>query len=346
MERILFLVTSGNIGGAQRRVLLSAQKSKRDDFEVFVGGGSRGWLSEELKKKEIPFLVFKNLKRSFNPFSALLFALELRKFLKKEKIDVINFNSSNTLFGVLGLIGLKKKPKTIFTVHGWTYLSPGFKKSRIIKNIVWLSMKVLLPFVDEIIFVCNYDKELAKNFGLIRENQARIIYNKINEIDFLSKEEALRELKKRKDFPDNKIIVGTITRLEYAKNNEFLIEGFSKLSQDILEKTICLIIGNGPEENNLKFKIKNLKLEDKVFLLGDIPEAAKYLKAFDIFVITSRYEGLPYALLEAMAAELPIIATHVGGTPEILEGKGILIEPDNINDLTTNLSCLIKELLT
>jgi len=310
---------------------LAAQKLKEQGFEVLVGTRGPGWLVEELKKWGITTNFFKNLKRSLNPVFTVLFILELRRFLKKEKIDIINFNSSNPLPGVIGLLGLKEKPKTIFTVHGWSYLNPGFKKSKMAKFLVWLSMKVFLPLVDEVVFVCNYDKELAKKLGLIKENQGRVVYNEVEKIDFLNKEEAVKELRKIKEFPADKIIVGTITRLEYAKNNEFLIKAFSRLPKEILDKVICLIIGDGPERENLKFKIKNLKLEEKIFLLGDVLEAAKYLKTFDVFVITSRYEGLPYALLEAMAAGLPIIATRVGGIPEVLEGKGILIEPDNVD---------------
>jgi len=342
MRRILFLVTSGDIGGAQRNVLFAAQKSKKEGFGVSVGTGSQGFLTGELAKKGIPVVFFKNLKRSLNPIFTILFILELRRFLKKENIDIIKFNSSNTLFGVLGLLGLKQKPKTIFTVHGWSYLSPGFKKSRIIKVIVWLSMKVLLHFVDEIIFVCNYDKELAEKIGLIKKNQGRIVYNEVEKINFLGKEEAINELRKIKEFPADKIIVGTITRLEYAKNNEFLIEGFSRLPKEILEKAICLIIGSGPDKDEIALLVTRYGLQENVFLLGDIPDASKYLKAFDIFVITSRYEGLPYALLEAMAAELSIIATRVGGIPEALEGKGTLIEPDNVDELVINLTRLLS----
>jgi len=343
MKKILFLITHSDIGGAGKHVLLATQKAKRDGFEVIVGSGSKGWLSEEIQKEGIKTVIFKNLKRSLNPIFTLLFILELRRFLKKEKVDVINFNSSNPLPGVIGLLGLKNKPKTIFTVHGWSYLSPGFKKSRIIKAIVWLSMKVLLPFVDEIIFVCNYDKNLAGKMGLIKKNQGRVVYNEVGKTDFLSREEAVKELRKIKEFPTGKIIIGTITRLEYAKNNEFLIKGFSKLPKEILEKTICLIIGSGPDRDEIALLVTRYGLQENVFLLGDIFNASKYLKAFDIFAITSRYEGLPYALLEAMSAELKIIATRVGGIPEVLEKKGILIEPDNIDQLVSNLSRLIRQ---
>jgi glycosyltransferase involved in cell wall biosynthesis len=335
MEKILFLITHSEVGGAQKNVLFSAQKLKKEGFDVMVGTGTEGPMVESLKKIGIPVIVFNNLKRSFNPFSSFAFCWQLRQFVKKEKIQTINFNSSNTVVGILALLFLKNKPKTIFTVHGWSYLSPGFKKSRIIKFIFWLAMKKLLFFVDEVVFVCNYDMELAKKLWLIKENQGKVIYNQIEKIDFLNREEARKELK----VPENKIIIGTITRLEYAKNNEMLIEAVSKLRSD---KIICLIIGSGPEENNLKFKIENLKLENKVFLLGNVPDASKYLKAFDVFVMTSRYEGMPYALLEAISAGLPIIATRVGGIPEVLKDKGTLIKSGSVEELIKEIANLLS----
>ncbi len=342
MEKVLFLVTAGNIGGAQRHVVFSAQKAKNDGFDVLIGSGSGGWLKEEAQKRGIKFILFKNLKRSLNPFWSLLFIFELRRFVKQEKINKIFFNGSNPLFGLLGLFWLKEKSRTSFTVHGWSYLSPGFKKSFLVKSLFWFSMKIFLPLTDEVVFVCRYDRELAEKLKLVKKGEGRVEYNKIEPINFLSKEEARKELK----LPENKIIIGTITRLEYAKNNEMLIGAFGKLNTN---KAICVIIGSGPDEENLKFKItrlaarqENLKLEDKVFLFGDIENAAKYLKAFDIFVMTSRYEGMPYALLEAISAGLPIIATRVGGIPEVLEGKGILIEPNNIVQLTESLRILLS----
>ena len=75
--------------------------------------------------------------------------------------------------------------------------------------------------------------------------------------------------------------------------------------------------------------IKNYKLDDKIILPGSIPDASKYLPAFDIFVLPSTKEGFPYTLLEAMAAGLPIVATNVGAVPEILENKktGLIVPP-------------------
>ncbi|TSD02420.1 MAG: glycosyltransferase, group 1 family, partial [Parcubacteria group bacterium Athens0714_24] len=280
--KILFLVTSADIGGAQRNVLFNAKKLKKEGKEVLVGAGKAGWLSKEIEKVGVPFFLFKNFKRSLNPIWSLFFIFELRKFVKRNNITVINFNGSNSLLSVFGLWGFKSKPKTIFTVHGLSYLSPGFKKSKIVKILVWLSMKITIPFMDEIIFVCNYDLETAQKLHLIKIGQGRVVYNEIEPINFLNREEAINELKKIKNFPDNKIIIGTITRLEYAKNNEFLIKAISELSKEISDKIICIIIGDGPERKNYELLITNYELRDEVFLLGDISNASRYLKAFDI----------------------------------------------------------------
>jgi glycosyltransferase involved in cell wall biosynthesis len=89
------------------------------------------------------------------------------------------------------------------------------------------------------------------------------------------------------------------------------------------------IIGSGPLEQSLRLKVKSLKLEDKIIFTGAIPNAAKYLKAFDVFVLPSEKEGLPYTIIEAMAAGLPIVASRVGGIPEMIKDgvNGFLINP-------------------
>ena len=343
--RVLFLITKGDLGGAQRSVFLLSQGLKKEGYNICVGSGEKGYLTDKLGKSGINIAFFKNLKRTSNLFANCFFVFELRKFLKKEKFEIISFNSTNTLFGILGLWGLKNKPKTVFTVHGSSFLSPGFKKSKILKLFFLLTMKFLLPFVDKIVFVSEYDKKLAEKYKLVKNDQGIVIYNGIEYIDFLNKEEAIKGLRKIKNFPNDKLIIGTITRLEYAKGNDILIGSINKLPREILDKCIFLIIGDGPDREALKLQITNYKLQNCIFLLGDILEASKYLKAFDIFIMASRYEGMPYALLEAMVANLPIIASNVGGIPELLGDSGMMFEANNMDDFISNLTNLIKDRL-
>jgi len=110
-----------------------------------------------------------------------------------------------------------------------------------------------------------------------------------------------------------------------------------------------LVVGEGRERKKLEKLIKKYYLEDDFFLAGAIPNAYKYLKAFDIFVLPSVKEGFPWTILEAMVAEIPIIATKVGGVPEILEDSstgsgqaGIIVEPKNPKQLAEAIQKLIE----
>ena len=108
--------------------------------------------------------------------------------------------------------------------------------------------------------------------------------------------------------------------------------------------TICVIIGGGQDETLLREHIIQNKLEKHVFLLGYLNHASEYLKAFNIFVLPSTKEGLPYVILEAGCAGLPVVATTVGGIPEIITdmNSGILIQSKNSKELGYALSYMIE----
>ena len=106
------------------------------------------------------------------------------------------------------------------------------------------------------------------------------------------------------------------------------------------------IIGSGPESEALKSKVKSQKLEDKVFLIGQVAhdKVLEHLKAGDIFILNTGYEGFSHFLLEAMAMEIPIITTRVGGNVELIESgkEGILAEYDNKEELKKKIIELAK----
>lgn len=145
------------------------------------------------------------------------------------------------------------------------------------------------------------------------------------------------------NFP-GKVVIGFTGRLIDGKGVRDLLEAFSKLSPP---SSICCIIGDGPERENIKKFIHDKKLHNQVILLGEKPfgEAMALLKSFDIFVNPSYTEGIPTAVIEAALTEKAIIATHVGGTPEIITGNkdGILIAPGDVDALENALSLLISD---
>src|SRR5690606_3210515 len=105
------------------------------------------------------------------------------------------------------------------------------------------------------------------------------------------------------------------------------------------------IIGSGEQKEALRRQIERLELQDRVFLLGAIPEAATYLKAADVFVLASRTEAMPYAVIEALLSEVPTVATAVGGIPEVIENgvSGLLAPPLDNEALANILARLLRD---
>ena len=134
--------------------------------------------------------------------------------------------------------------------------------------------------------------------------------------------------------------IGTISELHTNKGLSYAIEAISKIKNDI----IFVVIGEGEKRKELEEQTIKLGVANKVFLTGHLDNVSSYLKAFDIFTLSSITEALPYALLEAGYASLPVIACDVGGIPEIIEnGKtGILISPKNSEEIKNSIEYLIK----
>jgi glycosyltransferase involved in cell wall biosynthesis len=164
------------------------------------------------------------------------------------------------------------------------------------------------------------------------------IKNGIAPVDFKSKDEARALLELH--IPPEHILIGGIGELHANKN---WLQAITAVAQ--LPHTAHLaIIGSGEEYDSLKHQIETLGINDRVHLLGYIPDAATYIKAFDIFVLPSKKEGLPYVLLEAGLAGLPVIATDLPGNRDIIESgvHGFLIEPE-YRILATSIEMLIRD---
>jgi glycosyltransferase involved in cell wall biosynthesis len=315
--KVLIVITHGNIGGATNSVFYLAKGLKDKGINVKVGFGDGEYLKEKLEKEKIEFVNFKWLKRTHNPFSNLFFIFEIKKFLDKEQFDICHFNSTNALFGAIGAKISKSKPKTVFTVHGLSILDPNYIKNLWLKPIYWLIFKFLLSFIDLPIFVSNKNLEDAEKIKLVKNGV--VIYNGIPELEFLEREIARKffEEKIKIDLKD-KFLIGSIGRLDYQKNYEFLIEVFPEILK-IKPEAIALIVGEGDERKKLENLIEKANLKEKIFLIGELKDASKYSRAFDLFILPSRYEGLSITLIEALFAQIPILASDVGGNKEIID---------------------------
>jgi len=338
----MLAITKGFWGGAQEYVFTLATSLPPEKYDVVVVCGAGGTLVEKLREKNIRVIQMSTFKRDISFFTEFKHLFALIKILKKEKPTVLHLNSSK-MGGIGGVAGrLCGVPKIIFTGHGW-----GFNESR-----SWIARKFFL-FLHWLTILLSHTtiavSEKTKNdlFGLpFVSHKIFVIHNGISPINFLDKQTAREKLADMSRVPlgivgTEKVWVGTISELHKNKGLDFLISA----STDLPDNVSIFIIGDGEEKNNLEKMISELGLQEKVFLLGRVENAKKYLGALDIFTLTSRTEALPYALLEAGLAGLPVLASRVGGIPEIIENEksGILVEAGNITEIAKSLKNLVLE---
>lgn len=342
--KILYVITKSEIGGAQVFVLNLAKAFKKngDDVEVVAGDGD--FLFKELGKNNIKYYYLNSLKRNFSVFNAIYFVFQLRQLLKRNKYDIVHLNSSNTLIGAAASLFLKNRPKNVFTFHGLSFIDKNFNPNFIIKYLAKIYFKVFLKVVDEIIFECrmNYDELAGK--GMFKD--AKIIYNGLNpeELEFLNAVEARKFLSDKCGTNlEKNFVIGSTGRLAYQKNYEFLINNFHLIKEKINDAKV-LIIGDGQDYDEYKRMINERGIQNDFYLLGEIKNSHRFINGFDLFTLTSRYEGVAISLIEAIYSNTPVLVSNVGGNPDVVGGdSNQLFELDNFEEYLEKLLKIRKE---
>ncbi len=329
--KVLFIITSGDIGGAQRYVL---ELAKEFHGEIATGA-EKNDLAYWAEDNNIKVYRLYQLVRSINPLNDIPALFDLVRLVKKTKPDIIHLNSSKA--GFLGSLIKIFVPqvKIVYTAHGFVFNEP---KKIFVKWFYIFLEKVASFFRDYIIAVSDADKQSAALYNIIDQNKISVIYNGLGPIKFLNKSSARQYLGLSLD----KFTIGALSNLYPAKGIDTFIDAAALMPKSMLQNISFAVIGDGPLENSLKTKIVKYGLENSFKLLGHRELASHYLKAFDIFVMPSKKEGFPFALLEAMQAGLPIIATSVGGNQEALSEAGLTVPPERPDLLAEKLVNLIK----
>lgn len=345
-KKILYVITKSVWGGAQRYVFDLATNLPKDGFEIAVAAGKTGPLFDKLHSASIQTVTIPDLERDVRILKEVFVFWHLLKIFRTEKPNIIHLNS--TKIGGLGaLAALVYKLSTfnlqslniVFTVHGW-----GFNEDRPWwqKSLIWLTTWFSSLFQNKIICINNTDFNTAKKF--IPQKKLALIFNGIDPPDFLSRQEARAFFSKKigQSLTEKTVVIGTVAELTKNKGLNYLLDALQKLST-LSYKIQTIIIGDGEDRRKLYNHINRLGLKKSVFLTGFITDAPRYFKGFDIFVLPSLKEGLPYTVMEAMATELPLIATRVGGIPDLISPKvnGLIVPPKNSEGLAEALTYII-----
>ncbi len=298
------LVVASNMVHIQNFHLPYIEAFKRLGHDVYVMADREG------ADIEIPFK-----KRALSIKNALL-SVKIRKIIKKEKFDIIFLHTTLAAFWVrYALKGLKNRPIVVNTVHGYLF-GKGYSG---IHNKIYLACERLVKKQTDAIFVMNdEDEKIANENGLSKGKIVRI--NGMG-IDF-SKREIPNATPKTT--PKNLLYVGELSK---RKNQIFLVKAIEKIKNVTLT-----LVGDGSERKRIETYVKKHHLDGRVIITGFTKNVGEYLKNADLYVSASRVEGLPFNILEAIKAGLPIVASDVKGQRDLLPSE-CLYELNDIDGL-------------
>lgn len=352
MTKILYIITKSNWGGAQRYVYDMATRAAKEKVNgescsVKVALGGNGMLAQTLEAAGIPVIRIDGLERDVNPIKDFSVFFKLISLLRREQPDVLHVNSSK--IGAMGAVAgrIARIPKIIFTAHGWAFNEDrGFISKLFIKIIYWCA----IFFSHKTITVSDNMRFKIKHWPFIG-GKTVTVHNGVDAPAYFAKDSARVVLMERcpaiksalgEDW-NKPVWIGTIAELHPIKSLDTAIDAISEVVKRG-RKVVYTIIGEGQERARLEKRIADLGLSKHVFLTGHIDNAAQYLKAFDIFTLVSISEGLAYVVIEAGMAGLPVIATAVGGVPELVEDmkSGLLIQPRKPTEIAKSIEFMIE----
>lgn len=349
-KKILLVITEAHWGGAQRFVYVLAKFLKSQSWRVVVVAGGQGRLISRLQKAGVKTIRLKPLTRKhFSPLRDFRAFFRLVLLFRKEFPDILQLHSSKVGFYGSLAARLARNPRVIYRIGGWAFNEPvGPLKKRLY---LWLE-KLSSPFKDAVIVNSRHDLDQALALKIAPRQKLRLVYNGIDcrGLKFIPRFEARNFIRQKiADGASRKIslesaLIGTIANHYQNKGLHVLVKSALRAKQRRL-KARWVVIGDGPQRRRLEQLISRTGLAGVIFLLKEVPDASRYLKAFDVFVLPSLKEGQPWVILEAMAARLPIVATRVGGVGEMILHKktGLLVDPADAVALSRAVEQLVHD---
>jgi glycosyltransferase involved in cell wall biosynthesis len=332
-HNILQYIETSGPGGAERVLLNIAKGIDKIHFIPTVVLHKSRWLHDQLLKHDIVTEIITS-QRSGD----ISFLTKLVGYCRKHEIDLIHSH----LFGAnlyACLAAAITRIPVVATFHNELFLQGRSEKHLFLKSLF------IRKLASKIVLVANYMKDDYVNIAKFPEEKILTIYNGID-MDFMIDNFDESALRRELRLDRNDLLIGHIANFRIPKGHRFLIESAGLICKKMKNVKFLLIGDEG--DGNLKVEIERLinemNLEDNVRILGFRDDVRELLNLIDIFVLSSISEGLPLSVIEAMAASKPVVATDVGGLPEIVipDETGFLVKAGNAHDLAGRLEVLLK----
>lgn len=276
--------------------------------------------------------------RGISPIGDLRTLLTLYSIIRKGRYDIVHCHSSKA--GLLGRIAAKLAGvrQIYFTAHGWGFYNR--KEYGWARSLMIASEKIGATCATKVICVSERVRQDAIDSGIAKPEKLVVVKNGISWASHGSREEVRRRL----GVQDDAIVFGTVARLAHQKNPLLYLEAAKSVFAGCA-KARFVVVGDGPLAAECRDYVRRNKMNGTVIFTGERSpeEARELLLGFDVFVMTSRFEGLPLTIIEAMFAGLPVVASDVGGVEELVSTNenGLLFESGDLLGLLERMEYLV-----
>jgi glycosyltransferase involved in cell wall biosynthesis len=338
-QKVLFIITQSVIGGAQRHVLDLATHLP-DGYEPVVAAGGAGALHKKLSDAGVRSMGIPSLTREIGASREFAALGALLSLIRTERPDILHLHSSKV--GALGSLAgrVTGVRMVIFTVHGWALNED---RGALTKLFIGAAYALTFLFCHRIIAVSEAMAAYVRRFPFTARKMT-VIRDAVEPIAFASDAEARALLLSKAKWQDAPLLIGTFAELHPVKGLHYALAALALLRKRGLSIKL-VIAGEGTERKNLEMTAKEEGVRDSAALIGFLEDARRYARGLDIFILPSISEALSYSILEAGLAERPVVATRVGGIPEVIEDgvTGLLVPPRNAKALADAIERLAKD---
>jgi glycosyltransferase involved in cell wall biosynthesis len=253
---------------------------------------------------------------------------------RREKVAIWHGHDYKT--NALGLLLKRFWPmRLVTTVHGWVHHTAR-------TPLYYRIDQLCLPRYEKVICVSDDLLDACLDAGVPARN-CLLLENGIDGIEY-TRRQSVRDAKAKLGLPDECLVVGAVGRLEAEKGFDILIRAVHALVARGVDMRL-VIVGEGGRRTELETLARELGIADRVQLPGWQADVRGYFEAMDVFALSSHREGLPNVVLEAMALEVPVVATRVNGVPRLVQDgrTGLLVEPGDLAGMTAALERLLRD---
>ncbi len=341
--KVFHVITKLELGGAQKVTLMTLERLPRDRYELGLVTGPEGLLVDWANR--IPGLQRewnRWLVREARPLMDLMAFVKLWRFFRRERPDIVHTHSSKA--GIIGRWAAKlaRVPLIFHTAHGFGFND--FQRPAV-RN-VYIALERLTAKITTKLFIVSYaNADKAERCGMTRRGDWVLARDSISVDEFLH-EQPRRQKLREWGVPEDKVIVGMVACFKAQKSPEDFVEVAARVLAKT-ERAHFVMAGDGELRQSIEDRIRKHGIGKHITLLGwqsekEMPEVYRNL---DVVVLTSLWEGLPCVFSEAMACELPIVATNVDGAREaIIDGdNGYLHEPHDVESMARSVEKLIGD---